>query len=66
MQLAKNFTNIAFSKGGSNNITYLDELYLQYIVTFEEQASIVFLLIIGSKNYTRGVYSSPLRSSLPW
>jgi cathepsin H len=61
----KNFTNVAYAKGGSNNITYLDEFSLQHAVAFEGPVSIAFQVITGFKDYTGGVYSSPLCSNLP-
>lgn len=60
-----NFTKEAFAKGGSNNITYLDEYALQHAIAFEGPVSIAFQVISGFKDYAGGVYSSPLCSNLP-
>lgn len=61
----KNITGRYFAKRGSHNITYLDEYSLQHAIAFKGPVSIAFQVINGFKDYSGGVYSSPLCSNLP-
>ena len=55
----------AYAQRGSYNITYLDENELQYSIAFQGPVSVAFQVIAGFKQYSGGIYSSPLCSNLP-